>query len=257
MSENNDFAEMLAPMFGLAGKVALVTGGAVGMGKASGLALAGAGATVVLADDAERVAALGDLPARVSAMPLDVTDEAAVNGLVADVTARHGGIDILVNGAVFNHNKPLLQITADEWDLVQATNLKGAFLVTKAVIPAMQGRGGGRIINITTMGSVHPVLNGNSAYSSSRAGLNQFTRNIALDFAADGITANAVLPGAIITETIKSGFVPSGPGADPARHLGGFGKPDDVTGLILLLAGPAGRFISGQCIAVDGGFLVS
>ena len=138
MSENNDFAEMLAPMFGLAGKVALVTGGAVGMGKAAGLALAGAGATVILADDAERVAALGDLPDGVSGMPLDVTDEAAVNALAADITARHGGIDILVNGAVFNHNKPLLQITAEEWDRVQAVNLKSAFLVTRAVIPAMQ-----------------------------------------------------------------------------------------------------------------------
>jgi NAD(P)-dependent dehydrogenase (short-subunit alcohol dehydrogenase family) len=257
LNNDSDLAATLAPMFGLAGKVALVTGGAVGMGKATGLALAAAGATVILADDAERVAALADLPAKVSAVPLDVTDEAAINALAAEVTAQHGGIDILINGAVLNHNKPLLQITAEEWDRVQAVNLKSAFLVTKAVIPAMQGRGGGRIINISTMGSVHPVLNGNAAYSSSRAALNQFTRNIALDFAADGITANAVLPGAIVTETIKSGFIPSGPGANPARHLGGFGKPEDVVGLILLLAGPSGRYISGQCIAVDGGFLVS
>jgi len=250
-------ANELTAMFGLAGKVALVTGGAVGMGKATGLALAKAGATVVLADGADRISALADLPKGMTAVALDVTDEAAVNAAVSEIAAQHGGIDILVNGAVVNHNRPLLATTGHEWDEVQATNLKGAFLLAKAVIPCMQARGGGRIISIGTIGSVHPVLNGNAAYSSSRAGLNQLTRNIALDFAADRITANAVLPGAIVTETISSGFVPTGPGADPARHLGGFGKPDDVCGLVLLLAGPAGRYISGQCIAVDGGFLVS
>lgn len=257
MSETAGLMTVLEPMFGLGGKVALLTGGAVGMGRAAGLAMAAAGARVILADDADRIGALSDLPAGVEAVSLDVTDEAAVDAVVADIVARHGGLDILVNGAVLNHNRPLTEIGGDEWDRVQAVNLKSAFLVSRAAIPAMRARGGGRIINLSTMGSVHPVLNGNAAYSSARAGLNQLSRNIALDFAADHITANAILPGAIITETIKSGFVPSGPGADPARHLGGFGRPDDVTGLILLLAGPSGRFISGQSIAVDGGFLVS
>jgi len=101
------------------------------------------------------------------------------------------------------------------------------------------------------------VLNGNAAYGSSRAGLNHLMRNLALDFAADGITANSILPGAIITETHDAKLARSGPGADPKRHLGGFGKPEDVTGLVLLLAGPAGRYISGQAIAVEGGFLLS
>ncbi|NBB51180.1 SDR family oxidoreductase [Rhizobium sp. CRIBSB] len=257
MSETGDATALLGSMFGLAGKVALLTGGSVGMGRAAGLAMAAAGARVILADDAVRVATLSDLPAGVEAVSLDVTDEAAVDALLADIVARHGGLDILVNGAVLNHNRNLLEISGDEWDRVQAVNLKSAFLASRAAIPAMRTRGGGRIINLSTMGSVHPVLNGNAAYSSSRAGLNQLTRNIALDFAADHITANAILPGAIITETVKSGFVPTGPGADLARHLGGFGRPDDVTGLILLLAGPSGRFISGQSIAVDGGFLVS
>lgn len=227
------------------------------MGRAAGLALAAAGARVVLADDAGRVDALAGLPEGVSAMELDVADPAAVRSVVGSVIAELGGIDILVNAAVVNHNRSLLEITPQEWDDVQAVNLKGAFLVTQAVIPSMQARGGGRIVNITTMGSIHPVLNGNAAYSASRAGLNQLTCNCALDFAKDGITANAVLPGAIITETIKSDFRPTGPGADPARHLGGYGKPEDIAGLVLLLAGPAGRYISGQAIAVDGGFLVS
>ncbi len=140
---------------------------------------------------------------------------------------------------------------------MQAVNLKGAFLVTKAVIPQMRRRGGGRIISISTMGSVHPVLNGNTAYSSSRAGLNLFTRNVALDYVADHINANSILPGAIMTEAIRSDFRPTRPGADPARHIGGYGKPEDITGLVLLLAGPAGRFITGQSIAIDGGFLIS
>lgn len=250
--------ERIARMFDLSGKVALVTGGAVGMGKAGGLALAAAGAKVILADDADRVAQYaGDLPEGVETAELDVASEAAIGAVVADVVARHGGIDILVNGAVINHNKPVLEITSEEWDRVQAINLKSGFLMAQAVIPSMQARGGGRIISITTMGSVHPVLNGNGAYGSSRAGLNHFMRNLALDFAADGITANAVLPGAIVTETISAGMRPTGPGADSARHLGGYGKPDDVAGLVLLLAGPAGRYISGQAIAVDGGFLVS
>ena len=252
-----NFAADVAPMFTLKGKVAFVTGGAVGMGRAAGLLLASAGATVILADDAERVAALGQQPNGVTAKTLDVTDPQVVKSVVAEAVESAGGIDILVNGAVINHNRPLLEIAPDEWDHIQAVNLKSAFLVTQAVIPSMQQRGGGRIINLTTMGSVQPVLHGNAAYSASRAGLNAFTRNCALDFAKDNITSNAILPGAINTETISKGLRLSGPGADPARQIGGYGRPEDVAGLVLLLASPAGRYISGQLIAVDGGFLVS
>lgn len=252
-----NFEAHIAPMFDLTGKVALVTGGAVGMGKAIGLVLATAGATVVLADDADRIAALADLPPGVEASVCDIASEASIRATVSGVVARLGGVDILINGAVVNHNRPVLETSVEEWDRVQAINLRGAFIATREAVPSMQARGGGRIINITTIGSAHPVLNGNGAYSASRAGLNQFTKNCALDFAKDGITVNAILPGAIITETISSGFRPTGPGADPARHLGGYGKADDVTGLALLLACPAGRFITGQLVAVDGGFLIS
>ena len=247
----------VATRFDLSGKVALVAGGAVGMGKASALVLAEAGARVVIADDSNRIGTLAELPTGVTTQALDFASESEIDATVDAVVGTCGGIDILVNGAVMNHNKGLLEIGAEEWDQVQAFNLKAGFLLAKAVIPKMQARGGGRIISISTMGSIHPVLNGNSAYGSSRAGLNQLMRNIALDFAADHITANAILPGAIVTETISSGFRPTGPGADPTRHLGGYGKPADIEGLVLLLAGPAGGYISGQSIAVDGGFLIS
>ncbi|WP_145223564.1 SDR family NAD(P)-dependent oxidoreductase [Sphingobium sp. AEW001] len=246
-------------MFDLSGKVALITGGAVGMGRAAGVALAASGATVVLADEAARVQAFerGEGEGEIDLVAIDVALEASIVACVKDVAGRHGGIDILVNAAVINHNKPTLEIEVAEWDQVQAVNLRGAFLTTKAVAPVMQARGGGRIINVTTIGSRHPVLHGNGAYSASRAGLNQFTLNCALDFAADGITANAVLPGAIVTETVDTSIKRSGPGADRNRQIGGYGKPADVAGLILLLAGPSGRYISGQQIAVDGGFLIS
>lgn len=259
MPMNAEFQARIAPMFDLSGRVAIVTGGAVGMGKSGGIALAAAGATVVLADDAGRIAPFptDGLPGGIETAEVDITSEQSVVDLVTGVVARHGGVDILVNAAVINHNQPILETSVEEWDRVQAINLRGAFLATRAVVPSMRARGGGRIINLTTMGSVHPVLNGNGAYSASRAGLNQFTRNCALDFAADHITANALLPGAIMTETINAGFRPTGPGADPARHIGGYGQPDDVAGMILLLASPAGRYISGQSIAIDGGFLVS
>jgi NAD(P)-dependent dehydrogenase (short-subunit alcohol dehydrogenase family) len=253
----SEFQTVIAPLFNLSGKVALVTGGAVGMGRAAGVLLAAAGAQVVLADTADRIASLADAPAGTETVALDVAADASVGTVVADVVARRGGIDILVNAAVVNHNKPILETGIDEWDSVQAINLRSGFLLVRAVVPSMRSRGGGRIINVTTIGSVHPVLHGNGAYSAARAGLNQFTKNCALDFAADHITANAILPGAIMTETIDHAFRPSGPGADPARHLGGFGTPQDVAGMILLLASPAGRYISGQLIAIDGGFLVS
>ncbi|MBO9377035.1 SDR family oxidoreductase [Sphingomonas histidinilytica] len=258
MSRATD-AAALAAMFGLVGRVALVTGGAVGMGRASAVALAAAGATVILADEEERLPRGREIAAELGAeaIAVDVTSEASVAALFSDIGDRHGRLDILVNAVVLNHNRSTLEIDAAEWDHVQAVNLRSAFLATKGAVRLMRRAGGGRIVNMTTIGSRHPVLHGNGAYSASRAGLNQFTLNCALDFAADNITANAILPGAIITETVAANVPRSGPGTDRARMLHGYGTPEDVAGAVLLLAGPAGRYISGQMIAVDGGFLIS
>jgi 2-deoxy-D-gluconate 3-dehydrogenase len=250
----------LAPMFDLSGKLALVTGGALGMGRASAVALASAGARVIIAADhadMSRARESADMIGNAEAEAVDMTSEASVAALFARIADNHGHLDILVNAVVLNHNKPTLEMDAAEWDHVQAINLRSGFLATKGAVPLMRKAGGGRIINLTTIGSRHPVLHGNGAYSSSRAGLNQFTLNCALDFASDGITANAILPGAIITETVATNLVRSGPGTDKARMLQGYGMPEDVAGAVLLLAGPAGRYINGQSIAIDGGFLLS
>lgn len=254
-----DVASALGPLFSLEGNVALVTGAGVGMGTVAARAMSSVGATVILAEEQSFAASAADIAHDIGAeaMIVDVTSEASVTTLFEGLHRNHGRLDILVNAVTCAHNKPTLEISIEEWDEVQAINLRSAFLTTRAAVPLMRRAGGGRIINLTTIGSKHPVLHGNAAYSSSKAGLNMFTLTCALDFASDGIMVNAVLPGAIITEKIDTNVKYTGPGADPARHLSGYGKSADIAGLILLLAGPAGRFITGQQIAVDGGFQVS
>jgi NAD(P)-dependent dehydrogenase (short-subunit alcohol dehydrogenase family) len=252
--------DILRVLFALEGKVALVTGAAVGHGRAIATGLQAAGATVLFVDDLVHAGRLKDVAVNAgksTSAVADVRDPSAVEALFERLAREHGKLDILVNALVENHNRNLLEIEPEEWDRVQATNLKSAFLMTKAAVPLMRLAGGGRVINVTTIGSMHPVLNGNGAYSSSRAGLNAFTRNCALDFAADKINVNAILPGAIITEVIDTSAKRTGPGADPARYPGGYGRSEDLVGATLLLAGPGGSYISGQLLAVDGGFQVA
>jgi NAD(P)-dependent dehydrogenase (short-subunit alcohol dehydrogenase family) len=175
--------------------------------------------------------------------------------------AAFGRIDILVNAHTLVGSVALTETSAREWDEVQSVNLRGAFLCMREAIKRMlvQG-GGGRIVNVTTIGSLHPVLNGNAAYSSSKAALNMLTKNAALDYAGDGILVNAVLPGAVTLDDATPRFgaaIKSGPGTDKARHLSGGSKPDAVAPAVLFLAGPGGAYITGQLLALDGGFLVS
>ncbi|BAI75280.1 short-chain dehydrogenase/reductase (plasmid) [Azospirillum sp. B510] len=188
--------------------------------------------------------------------PEPAFDEAAIASLVG----AHGTLDILVNGAVRTGFWPLDGLTMEEWDRVHAVNARAAFLLMKAAVTVMRAHGrGGRLINISTIGSVHPVLNGNYAYGASRAATNALTRQFALDFAADGILANAILVGAVLSDPFPDGcqMPPTGPGATPGRMLRGLGSPEDIVPTALLLASAAGRYITGQTIAVDGGFLVS
>lgn len=223
-------------VFDLTGKHALVTGG----GKVPGAV----------------AAMLANAGADVTHVPEIDFDEAAVQRLYAPLN----DLDILVNGSIRTGPWTLDTLTMDEWDRVHTTNLRGAFLLMREAVRVMRAHGrGGRLINLSTIGSVHPVLNGNFAYGSSRAGTNALTRQFALDFAGEGITSNCILVGAIPSDPFPDGVVspPTGPGAMPAHIPMGLGKPEDIAPTALLLASEAGRYINGQAIVVDGGFLVA
>ena len=257
----------LEQWFSLTGKVALVTGAGAdrGLGSAPARALAAAGATVLVADAERRVAdtlvdELANGGWEAAAFEADAGDEAPVNALFDEVRRRYGQVDVLVNASTRHVNAPLTELSVDEWDAAQRANVRGAFLCMREAIRLMVDAGiSGRIINISTVGGVHPVLHGNAAYSASKGALGMLTRSAALDYAEHGITVNAILPGALLAPEAGPNFRSSrtGPGADPKRHLLGYGTADDLVSAVLFLAGPGARLVTGQFLTVDAGFLVS
>lgn len=194
--------------------------------------------------------------AKVTHAPAADLSEAGVEALLE----QNAQIDILVNGAVVIGAWSIESLTMAEWDRVHATNVRGAYLLMREAVKAMRAHGrGGRLINISTIGSVHPVLNGNFAYGSSRAGTNALTRQFALDFAGENIAANAIMVGAITSDPFPEGcqMPPTGPARAQERFPMGHGNPGDVAPVALLLASQAGRYINGQAIVVDGGFQIA
>jgi NAD(P)-dependent dehydrogenase (short-subunit alcohol dehydrogenase family) len=199
--------------------------------------------------------------ARVELIPIgdggiDLADENAVAARLDQFVADHGQLDILVYAAIEVGSYPLADTSLAQWDRLHGTNLRGAFLVLREGVKRM--RPGGRIVAVSTMGSLHPVLHGNAGYGSSKAGLNGLIRAIAFDHAAQGIRANTVLHGAVPVGSFPDDMPPvSGPGMDAERRLLGDGKVEDVAAGILYLVSPAGRYITGQTLTLDGGFLIS
>lgn len=169
-------------------------------------------------------------------------------------------VDILVNAAVITGPWTIDTLLMDEWDRVHAVNVRGAYLLMRGAVHNMRKhRHGGRLINISTVGSQHPVLHGNFAYGSSRAGTNALTRQFALDFASEGITSNAILVGAVASDPFPEDCpMPlKGPGMNAERHPMGHGTPQDIAPVALFLASDAARYVNGQAIAVDGGFQIA
>lgn len=252
----------LANAFGLAGKHAVVTGAGSGLAETIAKTLAQAGASVLVAHDeraeADRVAAeITAAGGTATAAHCDVRDEASVVALFAGGPSP----DILVIGAMNQGGVPAIEMTAEQWDSMHSINARGAFLTAREAIKRMRQAGnGGRIIALSTIGSGLPMLTGNVAYGSSKAALNQMCRNLAYEHAADNIRVNAILPGAIPGNAPKmpgaEAIPPSGPGANPTRHLSGFGSPADVGWLAVYLASPVAGYITGQAIVIDGGFQV-
>lgn len=246
----------------LDGKVALVTGGSRGIGRAICLALAAEGAKVVVnyqsaASAAEDVvAAIRAAGGQAMAVQADVADPAAAAGLVKATTDHFGGLDILVNNAGITRDTLLMRMSEEDWDAVHNTNLRGAFLVTRAAMRPMLRAKGGRIINITSV--VGQMGNaGQANYAAAKAGLIGFTRAVAREVASRGITVNAVAPGFIktdITANLTEAQVQAVLGQIP---LGRLAEPDEVAPLVVFLAGDGARYITGQCINVDGGMVMA
>jgi NAD(P)-dependent dehydrogenase (short-subunit alcohol dehydrogenase family) len=245
----------------LHGKTALITGASKGLGKAMALALADAGAGIALVSRDETklgevAQQIRDGGGRAEVFVADVTDEAQIARVRDGVAAKFGeSLRILINNAGINIRKPLTEFTLAEWHTVMDTNLTSVFLLCRAFVPMMKGRGYGRVINMTSMMS-HISLPGRTAYSSSKSALLGFNRALALELAGDDITVNGISPGVYDTEInaplmqnaeLRAQFL----GKIPA---GRFGQPEEIGKLALYLCSEDAGFITGSDIVIDGGW---
>jgi 3-oxoacyl-[acyl-carrier protein] reductase len=244
----------------LANQIAVVTGAGRGIGRAIALKFAGAGADVVCLsrtqENSDKVAnEVRALGRKAWALAVDVSDSAAVNVACEKILADCGKIDILVNNAGVTRDGLLMRMSDADWDAVLDTNLKGAFLLTKAFFRVFAKQRAGRIINISSV--IGLIGNsGQANYAASKAGLIGFTQSVARELASRGVTVNAIAPGfietdmtAVLNEELKAIILKQIP-------LGKFGSADDIAEAALFLASPQARYITGQVLTVDGGMVM-
>ncbi len=249
-------------MYDLNGKVAIITGGASGMGRAASLLFARSGANVVLADlnsaAGEEVAKLASESGNKALFQrADVSVEADVAALVARATKAFGRLDIMFNNAgIGGAVGPLEGISVEDWDRTQAVCLRGVFLGMKYAVAPMRAAGGGSIISTASIAGIegYPNLH---AYSAAKAGVVNLTRSAALEFACDRIRVNCIAPGGISTP-ILYGFAGNNKAAVEAMLAQGqpyprAGQPEDIANAALFLASDASQFITGHTLVVDGG----
>lgn len=242
-----------------AGKVAIVTGAASGIGRATALRLAADGAIIVVVDrDAvgahELVAALRSLGATATAEICDVRESGAVEDIVAARAVEFGRIDILVNNAGAVTQRSLLETGFDLWQEMLSVNLTSCFAWSKAVAPRMRNNGGGRIVNISSHAGILGST-GRGAYAAAKGGMLALTRVMAVEWAEFGITVNAVAPGAIATPmTARSHQTERTKAWMDCLPLQRYGTPEEVASAIAYLCSDEAGYMSGQTVCVDGGF---
>lgn len=255
--------EFVMPSLRLDGRIALVTGGNRGLGLGVALALAHAGADVALAartaDQLEQAAALVEKTGRkVLILPADLSQAQAAQDIVQQTADHFGRLDILVNGAGMNIRQPAETFTEADWDQLMALNLKSAFFACQAALPIMRAQSKGKIINIGSV-SFEITLPNIALYATSKGGMRQMTRALAIEWAAYNINVNAIAPGRFWTALTDKVF--SNPelydSATSVIPMGRPGVPSDLAGAAVLLASDASDYITGQTIVVDGGWTVS
>src|SRR3989344_5757083 len=258
----------LQDLLDLKNKAAIVTGGAKGIGYGISYRLAEAGAKVLIADIDEETAqkTAQELVAKgwvAEAIKIDVSSEEDVKRMIAVCQEKFGSVDILVNNAGIYPPSPVAQMTEAEFERVMHVNLRSVFLTTKYASELMKQKGGGKIINITSIDALHPSMIGLAHYDASKHGVWGFTKNSALELAEHKIWVNAIAPGGIATPGVAK---MSPAGASMEKFLAAFlakipmrriGEPDDIGKVALFLASDLSSYMTGSQIVVDGGVLLS
>jgi 3-oxoacyl-[acyl-carrier protein] reductase len=241
---------------GLAGKTAVVTGAASGIGLACSRALAAEGAIVVLADLNETAAQEAARGVGGHAVAVDVTKPEDARRVVAEAVARGGALDVLVACAGAFHATPLDRIEPDEWDRIQDVNLRGVFLVAQAALEVMMPRRSGRIVTIASLAGQTGGLASGASYAASKAGVAALTKSIARFAGPHGITANCVNPGIIDTPMIAAWPAEVRERTVAQTPLGRMGRPEEVAAVVVMLASDAASFVHGAHVDVNGGLFM-
>jgi 3-oxoacyl-[acyl-carrier protein] reductase len=243
-------------MSGLAGKVAIVTGGAGGIGAAVGRRLIDDGAQVVLVDRAadQLEAVVAPLGPQASAAVLDLADPKAIEATATDLMSRFNHIDILVNNAGILSNNKIADAPYDEWRQIFAVNLDAAFLLTKAVLPAMRAQNSGRVVMMSSFSAKSGGITSGTAYSTSKAALVGLTFTIARETAAQGITVNAIAPAYVMSPMVSDQLSAEQRDKLIAQiPVGRFCTPEEIAHVVAFLVSPLSGFITGEVIDVNGG----